>query len=442
MLKEKKAMEVKMAEAPSNRVAVVENLEALYGAKNYVVRGLSFELGPGEMLLLVGSTGAGKTTVANILSGNVPRLVKAVANGRIFISGIDPRNAAVEEILSAVALVPQEPWNGIIGDTVENEMLISKMLSGEENVYSSDLEEELNIGRLYERTTFTLSAGETQKVAIVSRMNLGAKLIVLDEPLTYLDEESREKLKEIVRRLLSIGKSFVITGHEKDFWGDIASKVIELPHGKVEDLKNFTAGLDIKETNGHPTIEFRKVDYRYYPSKSYIFRDLNLKIEGKGIFLLRGPNGSGKTTLLRLISGLTRPKRGEVIVSHPMLFLPDNPLLFFSKPTAIEEIRSFGSFPKAEEFLGEELLRKKVKEMSSGQRRIVSLISAALSGKPILLMDEPTVGLDPYYKKAVLEILRALAEAGRMLVISTHDKTLEKIADDIIDVMKLRCTDC
>ncbi|NAY90247.1 MAG: ATP-binding cassette domain-containing protein, partial [Desulfurococcales archaeon] len=350
-MKEKKAMEVKMAEAPSNRVAVVENLEALYGAKNYVVRGLSFELGPGEMLLLVGSTGAGKTTVANILSGNVPRLVKAVANGRIFISGIDPRNAAVEEILSAVALVPQEPWNGIIGDTVENEMLISKMLSGEENVYSSDLEEELNIGRLYERTTFTLSAGETQKVAIVSRMNLGAKLIVLDEPLTYLDEESREKLKEIVRRLLSIGKSLVITGHEKDFWGDIASKVIELPHGKVEDLKIFTAGLNIKETNGHPTIEFRKVDYRYYPSKSYIFRDLNLKIEGKGIFLLRGPNGSGKTTLLRIISGLTRPKRGEVIVSHPMLFLPDNPLLFFSKPTAIEEIRSFGSFPKAEEFL-------------------------------------------------------------------------------------------
>jgi ABC-type multidrug transport system ATPase subunit len=125
-----------------------------------------------------------------------------------------------------------------------------------------------------------------------------------------------------------------------------------------------------------------------------------------------------------------------------MLFLPDNPLLFFSKPTAIEEIRSFGSFPKAEEFLGEELLRKKVKEMSSGQRRIVSLISAALSGKPILLMDEPTVGLDPYYKKAVLEILRPLAEAGRMLVISTHDKTLEKIADDIIDVMKLRCIDC
>jgi ABC-type multidrug transport system ATPase subunit len=83
-----------------------------------------------------------------------------------------------------------------------------------------------------------------------------------------------------------------------------------------------------------------------------------------------------------------------------------------------------------------------VKEMSSGQRRIVSLISAALSGKPILLMDEPTVGLDPYYKKAVLEILRALAEAGRMLVISTHDKSLEKIADDIIDVMKLRCSDC
>ncbi|NAY89495.1 MAG: AAA family ATPase [Desulfurococcales archaeon] len=80
--------------------------------------------------------------------------------------------------------------------------------------------------------------------------------------------------------------------------------------------------------------------------------------------------------------------------------------------------------------------------MSSGQRRIVSLISAALSGKPILLMDEPTVGLDPYYKKAVLEILRALAEAGRMLVISTHDKSLEKIADDIIDVMKLRCSDC
>jgi len=431
--------EVKLVE--TEKIAEVEGLRIWYDNGDPVVDGVSFELNEGDLLLLVGKTGAGKTSILNALAGNIPRLISGRAEGRLLIRGRDPRISDSSELLSLVGIVPQEPWSGVIGDTVEDEILISKMLGGSEED-EIELSRKLKLDRLYDRTTFTLSAGETQKLAILSRILLNVDVLLLDEPTTYLDEASRMELKEIVRELISIGKAIVVTSHDESFWEGIPSRIVELKkEGESREIEKI-AEISVEKISETPRIEVRDLEHRYYPVKKPIFKKLNLKLEESGIYILRGSNGTGKTTLLKLLAGIEKPRKGKVTSSHPPLFLPDNPLLFFSRPTAYEEIQSSLKNNSLEELRQLSLFRKRLKELSSGERRLISLISASLSSKPILLLDEPTVGLDPEYRDAVMEIFKKLADSGRMLVISTHDRSLESIASKVLDIEELRGEEC
>lgn len=432
MLKKKEVIKRKMGEI--QKVVKVEELEASYNGRDPVVTQINFDLDEGEMLLLLGKTGSGKTTVLNALAGNIPRLIKGRVNGKILVKGVDPRRAESDELIHLLGLVPQEPWNGILGDTVEDEILISKMLSRKEVEKEIELAKSFNLLGIYNRTTFTLSAGETQKLAIFSRILLDSHVIMLDEPSTFLDMNSREELKRIIVTLLEAGKSIIVTAHDKGYWEGVAKKIVELPKRERESWFESLANLEIEKVNEIPRIKVRNLEFKYYPYKNLVFKNFNLSLEGGGIFLIKGQNGTGKTTLLKLLSGIVKPRKGEIFLSHHPLLLPDNPLLFFSKPTVREEL---------ELFLGRriEKLRfpdRRIKELSSGERRLISLLVASLSKSPIILLDEPTVGLDPEYKATIIEIFRSLSDTGRMLLISTHDPDLDAFADEIIKIEEVK----
>ncbi|HEW64256.1 ATP-binding cassette domain-containing protein [Fervidicoccus fontis] len=417
----------------------VDNLSISYKNDEQIVKNINFSLNEGELLLLIGKTGTGKTSILNVLAGNTPRLIKAKVEGNVRINGIDPRDSPSEVLLRNVGLVPQEPSDGVIGDTVEDEVLLSLMFRNDD----ADVEGWLrlfNLERLYERTTFTLSAGETQKLAILSRVLLNAHVLLFDEPTTYLDEESREGFKEVVFSLLKAGKTVIITGHGATFWDNIPKKIVELPRKAEEVNVEEFSRIEVDRLNKMTYVKVKGLEYQYYPSKVPIFKNINLSFDGPGIILLKGPNGSGKTTFLKLLSGIVRPKRGKIEMSHSALFIPDNPLLYFSKPTPKEELELFAGNLKKEEkerLLKIKIFAKKMKELSSGERRLISLISASLSHYPIILMDEPTVGLDPEYKSTVLDIFKKLSDSGRLLIISSHDREVEKVATEVVEVNKL-----
>ncbi|MGC8678563.1 MAG: ATP-binding cassette domain-containing protein [Fervidicoccaceae archaeon] len=417
-----------------NKLVEVEGLEVNYTGADPIISGINFDLYKGELLFVMGRTGAGKTTLLNAIVGNIPRLIKGNVNGKIFIKGKDPRKVGSDELLNVLGLVPQEPWNGIIGPTVEDEIMLSKMLS-EFEFENNELTKFFDLDAFYERTTFTLSAGEVQKLAILSRIILNVDVLILDEPLTYLDKKSREELKKIVKFLLDAEKIIIVTGHEKGFWDEMAKKTIELMGREDGEWVKKLAAMKVEKLNEKPHVEVKDLEYKYYPSRNPIFEDFNLSLDGGGVFLIKGPNGSGKTTLLRLLAGLAKPKRGKIYLSHRPLFLPDNPLLFFSRPTVLEELQPL---LENSEVGKTNIINKRIKDLSSGERRLTSLLAASLLKKPILLMDEPTVGLDAEYKALAKEFFRKLGDSGRMLLISTHDPSLDNIADDVIEISPSR----
>lgn len=422
---------------------LVENLKISYDKSNLIVNNLSFTLKEGELLLLIGNTGTGKTSILNVLAGNIPRLIRGKAEGLVLINGKDPRISSPQELVNLVGLVPQEPSAGIIGDSVESELLLSTMYSRSEIKLGNFLER-FDLLKLYKRATFTLSSGEMQKLAITSRIILGNEVLLLDEPTTFLDEESRIKLLEVIKTLLKEGKSIIITGHEEGQWKPLASKVIKLPYNKKSVSKEMKE-IEFEELKDQPFIEITNLEHKYYPENKLMFKELNLKISGSKLVLIRGPNGCGKSTLLKIISGIIKPRKGTIKVSHPLLFIPDNPLLYFSKPLPIEELEPFlknVSYETRNKFYESELFKTRIKYLSSGERRLVSLISAALSGRNIILLDEPTVGLDPELKNQVLELFKKLAESGRLLIIASHDKEVERISNEIIDMKELRYDGC
>ncbi len=171
----------------------------------------------------------------------------------------------------------------------------------------------------------------------------------------------------------------------------------------------------------------------------------------KGVTAVIGPNGSGKTSLLRLITGALKPARGEIIVNGKRIksikdsigvtaFLPSNPVSIVIGPTVHDDIekacRAFrDSSEKCPNLLRKYLLHdfenRLISQLSEGELRLLALISVVSLGTPVILMDEPTIGLDKAYREKLVKILRNEC-SERTVVIATNDIRLAAYADNVI----------
>ncbi|SEO86440.1 energy-coupling factor transport system ATP-binding protein [Paenibacillus sophorae] len=188
--------------------------------------------------------------------------------------------------------------------------------------------------------------------------------------------------------------------------------------------------------DGEALLECREVTFRYEKDGPEILKKLDFSLHRGELTAILGGNGAGKSTLLQLMAGLLKPQRGRVALPEGVTagYLAQNPLLYFSHDTVSEELRHMAKYAGLSASEGEREIASLVAafglgavldshphDISGGEQQKAALAMVLLLRPDILLLDEPTKGLDPAAKEHLAELLRALAESGKSVTFVTHD---------------------
>ena len=469
----------------------VENLSFRYrDRKETAIRAISFAADKGEILLIAGASGCGKTTLIRAINGLVPRSYKGELGGRILIDGEDTSTLKLSQISQKIGTVLQDPERQILGTKVVNEVAFGLENLGmvREEIISRVHESlaRLNISHLAERETFLLSGGEKQKVALAGVLAMRPSILLLDEPLASLDPASARETLDAVRVLADEGMTVLMVEHRVEdvlrirpervmYMGegeirylggvDGLSKVVnyrevKLPARDVmERARQDPAPAEIKVLPGVPAsgadseamVRFENVAFGY-DADVEILHGINLEINRGDVIAVLGPNGSGKTTFVKHAIGLLKPKSGRVLVNgkdtreasvaeiaHTLGYVFQSPSHMLFAPTVREEL-AFGptnlKHPKAEiETEVKEALRivnlsDKLQDpplaLSFGQQKRVSIAAILAMRSKILVMDEPTAGQDYQNYMNFMDAILGLPGFEAVLFI-THDVDLAVI---------------
>ena len=472
------------------RPLVVDNLSFRYrDRQGAAIHNISFEANPGEILLIAGASGCGKTTLVRCINGLVPRSYKGEVEGKVLVFGEEVKNWKLSQISQKIGTVLQDPERQILGTKVVNEVAFGLENLGmpREEIYQR-VDEALNflkIPHLRDRETFNLSGGEKQKVALAGVLAMRPSILLLDEPLASLDPASAQDTLDAVRTLADQGMSVLMVEHRVEdvlrihpervmfmsdgqvrYLGDAAglSKVVNYREVKlpaediVERAKHDPAPAAItplpgsgKGPDGEALVKFKDVAFGYDVDRE-VLHGLNLEINRGDIIAVLGPNGAGKTTFVKHAIGLLKPKSGSVLVNGrdtreasvaeiaSMLgYVFQSPSHMLFAPTVREEL-AFGPMNMKH---SKELIELEVKEalkivnlsekendpplaLSFGQQKRVSIAAILAMRSRILVMDEPTAGQDyQNYMNFMDSILQMPAFEAIMFI--THDVDLAVI---------------
>ncbi|MGD8402160.1 MAG: ABC transporter ATP-binding protein [Anaerolineales bacterium] len=347
-----------MTDAP----LIVENLKFRYrDREGLAIQDISFQVEPGEILLIAGASGCGKTTLIRCINGLIPRSYKGELEGDIRIQGEDIREWKLSQISQNVGTVLQDPERQILGTKVFNEVafgLENLGLSRDEILERVALAmQRLDLVYLRDRETFNLSGGEKQKVALAGVLAMRPSILLLDEPLASLDPASALDTLDTIRQLADEGMTVLMVEHRVEdvlriepdrvmfmsagkvrYLGSLAglSKVVNYREVKlpaediVERAKRDQAPAEIQilpgvagQSSGEAAsvqsaddvlVKFEDVTFGY-ETEHEILHGIDLEIKRGDVIAVLGPNGAGKTTFVKHAIGLLKPKEGRVLVN-------------------------------------------------------------------------------------------------------------------------------
>ncbi len=470
---------------------VVENLSFRYrDRQETAIRNISFEAKPGEVLLIAGASGCGKTTLIRCINGLIPRSYKGEMTGSVRVFGEDTSTWKLAQISQKIGTVLQDPERQILGTKVLNEVafgLENLGLPREEILERADEALKfLKIFHLRERETFTLSGGEKQKVALAGVLAMRPSILLLDEPLASLDPASAQDALDTARFLADQGMTILMVEHRVEdvlriqpervmfmsggeirYLGSLSglSKVVDYREVKlraeeiVERARQDPPPAEIKilpKVSGRgaeeePLVRFEDVAFGY-ESDVEVLHGINLEIRRGDVIAVLGPNGAGKTTFVKHAIGLLKPKQGRVLVNgrdtreasvaqiaSTLGYVFQSPSHMLFAPTVREEL-SFG--PKNLHH-SKEQIEQEVKEalrivnlsdkeqdpplaLSFGQQKRVSIAAILAMQSRILVMDEPTAGQDYQNYMNFMDSILGLPSFEAILFI-THDVDLAVI---------------
>ncbi|WP_330340383.1 ABC transporter ATP-binding protein [Streptomyces sp. NBC_00557] len=517
-----------------------EDVSVTYdGAAGPAVQGVDFEVPEGELVLLVGPSGVGKSTVLGAVSGLVPHFTGGTLRGRVTVAGRDTRTHKPRELADVVGTVGQDPLAHFVTDTVEDELAYGmESLGLAPEVMRRRVEETLDLlglAGLRDRPIATLSGGQRQRVAIGSVLTPHPRVLVLDEPTSALDPAAAEEVLAVLQRLVhDLGTTILLAEHRLERVLHYADRVVLLPapgeppavgtppevmavspvFPPVVDLgrlagwsplpltvrdarrragelrerlsaaarggtsPSVTAGPSglvaptrrsrtpippapprgapkrrrlfrrrpalAPEPHGTSVAEIRALSV--HRGRVPALRRTDLTVAAGETIALMGRNGAGKSTLLGSLAGLLAPTTGTVTVAGavphrtapPDLvrrvgLVPQEPRDLLYADTVADECaaadRDAGAEPGTCRALVSELLPgitdgTHPRDLSEGQRLALALAVVLTARPPLLLLDEPTRGLDYAAKARLVAVLRALAAEGHAIVLATHDVEL------------------
>ncbi|RZU37711.1 energy-coupling factor transport system ATP-binding protein [Streptomyces sp. BK022] len=481
------------------------------GAAGPTVQGVDFEVPEGELVLLVGPSGVGKSTILNAVSGLVPHFTGGTLRGRVTVAGRDTRTHKPRELADVVGTVGQDPLAHFVTDIVEDELAYGmESLGLAPEVMRRRVEETLDLlglAGLRDRSIGTLSGGQRQRVAIGSVLTPHPRVLVLDEPTSALDPAAAEEVLAVLQRLVhDLGTTVLMAEHRLERVVQYADQVVLLPapgappvlgapaammavspvippvvelgrlagwsplpltirdaRRRAGPLRESLAGRE-PEVHGlsqAATVPSRRRLRRAVPAEPEVaeVRDLAVRrgrvdaLRGVGLTVgpgetvaLMGRNGAGKSTLLGSLVGLVAPTSGSVRVGgaapHRLKpadlvrrvgLVPQEPRdLLYADTVGAECVaadKDAAAAPGTCRALVSELLPgitddTHPRDLSEGQRLALALAVVLTARPPLLLLDEPTRGLDYAAKARLVTVLRGLAAEGHALVLATHDVEL------------------
>jgi len=398
----------------------------------HILSNLNLTVGEGEAVLITGPSGSGKTTLLRAILGIVPNVIPGIVRGLIKPEPCIVRGKAY--------YVPQEPWFSVVTPYVWSEI----MSFTPSQPKLRDVEDMLSVwgmGGYAFRTTYTLSAGELQRLALMIARLSRKEVVLLDEPASHLDSRNAEKAVRMVNALRDSGVTVIIVDHDVKAWIGLVDEAYVLRNGTLdEDVTSYynefdrlASELRRPETQGDTVLEVRVTKYKPPGSRRAVLENVEFTVRRGEVVLVKGPSGSGKTTLLRLLAtSVKEPVPGvKTNVTGKLIYVPDNPLLYFTEPTVAKEVGEDG-FRKLRELNVTGRESTPIARLSTGERRRVAVASALVRGASIIVMDEPTVGLDMVSKVRVLKAIVKAAEDGAAFVIASHDPLVERVANKVV----------
>ena len=500
-------------------LAVLDQVTYTYPeAPRPALRGIDLTFEPAEVVLVVGGSGTGKSTLLRCLNGLVPHFHGGTFGGRVTVAGLDTRTAPARHLARSVGLVFQDPESQAVMTTVERELAFGLENTGVEPQMIARLVEEAlistGLSHLRHATLAELSGGELQRVALAAVIAMQPEVLALDEPTSQLDPVSSEDLLASVRRLSEdTGATIILSEHRVERCLHLATRILVLedgvlvrddepdafarwaaarrpawltPVGRLFSRRPDVATADATKAqaqaeNGRTVLPFTVKDARTLlavngswnavrtaphdaaaPGETVLRaekltighdRDLPL-VEGLSLDLRRGEvvalmgeNGVGKSTLIKHFNGMMRPLRGRIMLggrdvatlsiseaARDCAVLGQNPGDYFVKESLAAEIdyslatlgidggrRAELHSRVVDDLDLRDLEGRDPRELSGGERTRAALATVACAEPPLLVLDEPTRGMDPDHKAALATSLRAWASQDRCILVVTHD---------------------
>lgn len=431
-----------------------------------VVRDVSLDVVPGTLSIITGPTGSGKSTILASLSGVLQHLVAGDHDGEIRVVGHDRASTPPRETAGAVGVVAQDVRASFVGGNVTDEIGFALSTRGVAPVIVAarvcDVARRLGIDHLLERELNALSAGEAELVAIAAAVVDQPVLLVVDEPLADLDRDARPRVITALERLArEAGIAVVVAEHTLTGWGDVdawfaieAEQMVRLPG--PPSARPAIALQDRSFPPGPMVAHVQGITVRY--GDVIAVDEVSFDLSAGEIAAVCGPNGAGKSSLLDAVA---RPRaRGHVIVGgtdvHELsrrerraavALVPERvDDLFVTGSVAAECARADriarrdapgadGSMVRLSRLLGRSIdvgmAQRHPRDLSAGERLCLAIALQTARQPRVLLLDEPSRGLDGTSRSHLAGVLGRLADLGTAIVIATHD-------DDLVSAIATR----
>lgn len=472
------------------------------GATEEVLRGVDLDVARGSFALLVGDTGSGKSTMLSLVK---PQITPAGSkHGSVRVFGRNVEDLSNEESARTVGFVFQDPDNQIVCDSVWHEMAFGLENLG---VPAAEMRRRVaeagyffGMGDWFHSPTDALSGGRKQLLALASTLVMQPRLLLLDEPTAQLDPiATKNFLHALFRVNRELGCTVVVATHAPDLMADYATCAYELRDGSVreiEDLAELKKGCDLEGVCGRrqgrsgsvsdapaesmadierpagqrrggsllsgvrtgfssaPAVDARGVWARYERDADWVLRGLDISVATGEVHALVGGNGSGKSTLLALMAGVRRANRGALrVIPTKKALLPQDPKALFACECVEDELMEWtgiGAYGAAEAQAMLSRLdlascaERHPYDLSGGQRQLLALGKVLLVGPQLLLLDEPTKGLDRTARKEVARLVDEARRGGATTVMATHDLEFASAVADRMSLLfdgEVACTE-
>jgi len=479
-----------------------------------VLKNLHLDIQRGELVVLMGRTGSGKSTLCYALNGLVPQFVQGKSFGTVTVKGQRTTDTPVWEQANRTGMVFQDFETQLVSTNVETELRYAleshggpKGLVTEESLrqHMREILDLVGLSNLERRDPFTLSGGQRQRLVVASVLVREPQVLVLDQPLTDLDPAGRQQFIQLLAQLKSKGVTIILAEHGIEdlvnadrvcvldegamIWQGTPRHMLSQPelakqHGVshyplaecfqgygaqslpatveeawqlADDLGLQIVPLELSECasdivrsqSPRNIIEVKNVSVHYQPEVPALSQ-VSMTIQTGEFVAIIGQNGSGKSTLAKLFNGLLLPSKGQVLVmghdteqagvgtlASMVGHVFQNPDHQIFAETVGKEVafgaRNAGCVPEECQRRVMEALQavgltgaedQDPFSLTKGERQRVAVASILATKPQIVIVDEPTTGLDAEESVRMMTMMQALNQQGHTIIMISHDMGL------------------